>query len=130
MVTFYQTDAAGAPDTTWLDTMTPFQVVDLTRDMRSFLQATYSRKKLVADGTNIGGGSNLVTSQTILASALGRYQGYCLAGRAQNYAAFKAGASAQNLGGGLVGPGAAFRADDRPPADRDENRLPGEHLRT
>ena len=101
-ITFYQQDASLAPDTTWLYVETPFQVVDLTRDMRNRLQTTYGRKKLVADGSNIAGGSNQVTAQTVLATALGIYKGYCDAGRAQNYAAFKAGAQSQNAGGGRL----------------------------
>ena len=101
-ITFYTTDASGAPDTTWLNTETPYSLVDLVRDMRTYLQATYGRKKLVADGSTISGGSNMVTSQTILAAVLARYKGYCDAGRAQNYAAFKAGAQAVNAGNGQV----------------------------
>lgn len=102
MITFYQEDAAGSADETWLNMETPYSVVALTRDMRNRLQATYGRKKLVADGSIIAGGSNQVTSQTVLATALGIYKGYCDAGRAQNYAAFKAGARAENAGGGRV----------------------------
>ncbi|MEG3348412.1 phage tail sheath subtilisin-like domain-containing protein [Novacetimonas sp. GS1] len=101
-ITFYQKDAAGGADTTWLNVETPYSLVALIRDMQAWLQAIYARKKLVADGTNIPGGSNLVTSQTVLASAIARYKQYCDDGNAQNYAAFKAAASAQNLGNGTV----------------------------
>ena len=113
MQTFYQFDASGAPDTTWENTETPFMVVDLTRSMRNQLQTTYGRKKLVVDGTNIAGGSNMVTSQTILATALGIYKGWCTTGRAQNYALFKAGARAENAGGGRVNLLLPFVLDDQ-----------------
>lgn len=102
MITFWQLNAAGGADITWLNTETPYSLMDIVRDMRAYLQATYGRKKLVADGTSIAGGSNMVTAQTILSAVLARYQGYCNAGRAQNYAAFKAGAQAVNAGGGRV----------------------------
>lgn len=101
-ITFYQKDAAGGADTTWLNVETPYSLVALIRDMNDWLGAIYARKKLVADGTNIPGGSNLVTSQTVLASAIARYKQYCDDGNAQNYDAFKAAASAQNLGNGTV----------------------------
>ncbi len=112
-ITFYQTDASGADDTTWLYVETPYSLVALVRDMRNFLQTTYGRKKLVADGSNLAGGSNMVTSQTILAAMLGRYQSYCTAGRAQDYAAFKAGAKSENAGGGRVNLLAPFTLDDQ-----------------
>lgn len=101
-ITFWQKDAAGGADTTWLNIETPYSLVALVRDMRSILQAIYGRKKLVADGNSVAGGSNLVTSQTVLATAIARYKYYCDNGMAQNYAAFKAAATAQNLGNGTV----------------------------
>ncbi len=101
-ITFYQLNTAGGPDITWLNVETPYSLVDLVRDMVAYLKASYGRKKLVADGSNIAGGSNQVTAQGILSAVLARYQGYCNEGRAQNYAAFKAGAAAQNAGGGRV----------------------------
>ncbi len=102
VLTTYQTAPSGAPDTSYLRVQTRFCLMDLIRDMRVFLQTTYARKKLVADGSNIPGGSNATTSQNVLSSAWGRYRGYCDANRAQNYATFKANSRAQNAGNGQV----------------------------
>lgn len=102
-VTFYQKNAAGVADDAYLDTETLYTLAKLARDMRSFLSSTYARKKLVADGTEIEGGSNQVTAQHVLGSAISRYRRYCDQGFAQDYATFKQSARAQNLGSGLVG---------------------------
>jgi phage tail sheath gpL-like len=102
MITTYQLNAAGAPDASYLDVETMFQLMYVIRDLRSFLQATYARKQLVADGSIIAAGSNATTAQLILASVLGRYQTYCTLAICQNYANFVAGAVAQNAGFGEV----------------------------
>lgn len=102
LITTYRTNAAGAADDSYLDVETLFTLMYLIRDMRAFLQITYARKKLVADGSLIAAGSNAVTSQLILQSCLARYQTYCTNGLAQNYATFAKNALAQNAGGGLV----------------------------
>jgi phage tail sheath gpL-like len=102
LITTYQTNAAGAPDNSYLDVETLFTLMFLIRDMRAFFQNTYQRKKLVADGSRIAAGSNATTAQLILASAIARYQTYCTLGLAQNYATFAAKALAQNAGNGLV----------------------------
>jgi phage tail sheath gpL-like len=102
LITGYLTNAAGAPDISYLDVETIFTLVYLMRDMRAFLQTIYGRKKLVADGSIIAAGSSAVTSKLILQSAIARYQTYCTNGLAQNYATFASTALAQNAGGGLV----------------------------
>jgi phage tail sheath gpL-like len=102
LITTYQVNAAGVPDDSYLDVETIFTLMFLMRDMRTFLASIYSRKKLVADGTLIPAGSNMVTSQLILQSAIARYQTYCTNGLAQNYAIFAKTALAQNAGNGLV----------------------------
>ncbi|EHH68380.1 hypothetical protein GMO_11500 [Gluconobacter morbifer G707] len=101
-ITFWQTNTSGAPDITWLNVETPYSLVYIIRDIQAFLKARYGRKKLVADGTDISGGSNMVTSQTILAAAVGRYKTLCDNGFAQGYETFKANASAENMGNGTV----------------------------
>ena len=102
MVTTYQTTPSGAPDTSYLDVETRYQLASLIRLMRTYLRTTYARKKLVADGTNIPGGSNMVTSQTVLASAWAKYKTWCDNGMAQNYATFKANSRATNAGNGQI----------------------------
>ncbi len=102
LITSYQTTPSGAPDTSYLDVETRYTLAGLIREMRSYLQTTYARKKLVAEGTNIPGGSNMVTAQTVLASAWAKYYSWTTVGKAQNYATFKANSSAQNAGNGQV----------------------------
>jgi phage tail sheath gpL-like len=102
IITTYQVNPAGAADASYLNLETMFQLMYVIRDLRAFLQANYARKKLVADGSRIAAGSNATTSQLILASVLGRYQTYCTLAICQNYAAFAAGAIAQNAGNGEV----------------------------
>ncbi|GBR00538.1 phage tail sheath subtilisin-like domain-containing protein [Acetobacter oeni] len=101
-ITFWQTDPSGAADITWLNVETPYSLTYVIRDIVAFLKANYGRKKLVADGTNIPGGSNMVTSQTVLAAAVGRYKILCDNGYAQDYDTFKANAAAENKGNGVV----------------------------
>ncbi|HWX48125.1 MAG TPA: phage tail sheath subtilisin-like domain-containing protein [Roseomonas sp.] len=102
-VTFYQKNAAGVADNAYLDVETPYTLQYLIRDLRTHLATVYERKKLVADGTTIEGGSNMVTSQTVLASAIARYRTYCeVLGLAQNFEAFRIGARAENAGKGVV----------------------------
>lgn len=100
--TTYQTNAAGAPDNSYLDTETLYTLQYIIRDLRTFILSKYPRKNLVANGTPIPFGSAMVTAQTILTSIMGRYQSYCNAGLAQNAAQFAQQAQAQNAGGGLV----------------------------
>ena len=113
MVTTYQTNAAGVADNSYLDVETMYTLQALIRDMRSFLLSNYPNKILVADGTRITGGSAMVTAQTILASAIARYNTYCVNGLAQNFTQFAAQASAQNQGGGLVALFMPFQVADQ-----------------
>lgn len=100
--TTYQLNPAGAPDDSYLDVETMYTLQFCIRDMRIFLQTIYAQMKLVADGTRISAGSNMCTSQTVLASAISRYRVQAQGGLAQNPDIFADAASAQNAGGGLV----------------------------
>jgi len=103
MATFYQRNPAGIVDDSYLDVETLYTLQFLIRDMRDHLGTIYARKKLVDDGTLIEGGSNQVTSKTVLASAIARYRTYCeVRGLAQNFETFRTTARAENAGKGLV----------------------------
>ncbi|MFC0407918.1 phage tail sheath subtilisin-like domain-containing protein [Roseomonas elaeocarpi] len=101
-VTFYQKNAAGVADDAYLDVETPYTLAALIRDMRGYLATKFARVKLVADDTLIAGGSNMVTSQTVLAAAVARYRTYCDRGLAQNFDTFRATARGENAGNGNV----------------------------
>jgi phage tail sheath gpL-like len=103
IITTYQINAAGAPDTTYLNVERMFQIMWVIRDLRAFLQSNYARKKLVIDGSRISAGSNATTAQLIGVSVIARYQYYCIDLEiCQDYASFASGLIAQNAGNGLV----------------------------
>jgi phage tail sheath gpL-like len=101
--TYTTNPATGAPDNSYQSTETDYQLMACIRDMRIQLQNQFARKKLVADGSLIPGGSNMVTSQTILDAAKARYLTQCNQfGWCQNPAVFNQKALAENAGGGVV----------------------------
>ncbi len=102
VVSTYTTNPAGAPDNSYRDCETLYTLMAVIRDLRIQLQSQFARKKLVADGTRIPGGSNQVTAQIVLAVAKALYVTYCTRGWAQDAPGFAAGALGQNAGGGLV----------------------------
>jgi phage tail sheath gpL-like len=103
IITTYQLNAAGAPDTTYLNVERMFQIMWVVRDLRAFLQSNYARKKLVADGSRISAGSNATTAQLIGAAVIARYQYYCSELEiCQDYADFAANMISQNAGNGEV----------------------------
>jgi phage tail sheath gpL-like len=101
-ITTYQFNAAGAPDTSFLNVERMYSIQFCIRDMRIFVQSTYVPSILVADGTQIPFGSGMTTAQTILQGCIARYRRYCTAGLMQNFDEFKKKATALNAGNGLV----------------------------
>ena len=101
-ITLYQVNAAGAPDNSYLDVETMYTLQFVIRDMRIYLQTLFARVKLVADGTRIGAGSNMATSQTVVGAAVARYRLQAKAGLVQNPDIFAQQAIGQNAGNGLV----------------------------
>lgn len=103
VVSFYQQNAAGAPDNSWRDCETSYTLMAGVRDLRTYLQSVLGAKKLVQDGTPIGAGSNLVTAQAIKALVVSRYQYQCSTlGIMQDPTGFAKAVRAQNAGNGLV----------------------------
>lgn len=101
-ITTFQKNASGAPDDSYLDVETMYTLQFAIRDMRIYLQSQFPRMKLVSDGTKIPFGSNMVTSKTVLASAIARYRQQCTNGLMQNPDQFAQQAQSQNAGGGRV----------------------------
>ena len=100
--TFYQTNAAGAPDNAFLDVETIFGLALLIRGWQDRMLTLFPRKKLVIDGTPIPAGSNLVSPSTIKFATISWYQEECDAGNAQDPDGFASKIIAQNAGNGLV----------------------------
>lgn len=108
-ITTYQSNAAGSPDNSYLSLNVPFQLAAYIRAWRTMIQSQFNQVKLVADGSRIPPGNNMVTSQTILAATTAQYTLLAtvgipgvLAGLVQNPAQFMQQAQAQNAGGGVV----------------------------
>lgn len=102
LVTTYQTNPAGAPDTSWLDVETGASLTYVNRDLRTFLLSTFPRKVFVSDTTPAPTNSNRVNARTIRAAIIGRY--YYLqneVGIVQNADQFAAAVQVVNAGNGL-----------------------------
>lgn len=102
MVTMYQLNAAGQPDNSYLDVNTLYELMAVIRAYRTYLASQFPRSILVADGTKITFGSNMITAAVILASVNAYYQTLADQGFVQNPAQFAQQSRAQNAGNGLV----------------------------
>jgi phage tail sheath gpL-like len=98
----YTTNPAGYPDNSFFDVETNYTLMACIRQLLSQLSTQFGRKTLVADGTTIAGGSNMVTAQTVLQVVNSIYASQCLAGLCQNATLFAANSQATNAGNGLV----------------------------
>lgn len=101
VVTTYQKNAAGAPDDSFLDAETMAQLAYVCRDLKTYVETQFSRKKLVSDATRVTG-SNIVSPSIIRASVIARYRQLERAGYVQNSGAFAAAVQVQAAGNGLV----------------------------
>lgn len=102
LVTNWQTNAAGAPDNSWLDVETNYTLMASIRDLRTFLLTNYGRKKLVLDETRISDGTNTTTASLIKAAIIARYRYQEQLGWVQNSANFAANILVENAGNGQV----------------------------
>lgn len=103
VTTYTVNPATGVPDNSYRDVETMFTLTAVMRDFRIQIASQFVRCKLVADGTNIAGGSRMVTSQTIKAAFVARYRTQCNAfGWCQDPDGFAKAVQAQNAGGGRV----------------------------
>jgi phage tail sheath gpL-like len=61
IISTYQTNASGAPDTTYLDLTTALTLIHLRTNWRTFWDSNYSDYALAADGTRVKPGVKLMT---------------------------------------------------------------------
>ena len=101
VVTTYQTNAAGAPDNSYLDVETLATLTYVLRDLRTYLSTQYARKKIVSDATRVTG-NNVVSPAIIRASVISRYRLLESLALVQNGDAFAAAVQVEPAGGGLV----------------------------
>lgn len=103
VVTTYQTNAAGASDTSYLDAETMHCLGAICRDLDSYLITRFARQKLALDGTRVTGGSNIVVPAVIKATLDTRYQYLCeVVGIAQDPDGFAAESRVELAGLGRV----------------------------
>jgi len=88
-ITTFQTNAAGAPDTSYLDVNTLMTLSYLRYDFRNSFLLKYPRHKLANDGTRIGPGQQVLTPKRAKGFALERFQGWESLGLAEGFDQFK-----------------------------------------
>lgn len=74
LVTTYQTSAAGAPDTSYLDVTTMLTLLYLRYSFRTRFATKYPRHKLADDGTRFGAGQKVMTPALGKAEAVGWFR--------------------------------------------------------
>ena len=90
LITFYQFNAAGAPDTSYLYVDDLYKVTYILRTLRDLVQIKYARCKLAINGTRIDPGSNTVTPNMIRLDLIANYKTLVEQGVAQNDTLFAA----------------------------------------
>ena len=90
LITMYQLNEAGSPDTAYLDLNTP-ETLDAIRDkQRGYILTRYPRYKLVRDGTEFGAGQQIVTPNLIRTSLLELYREMEDSGWVEDFEAYNA----------------------------------------
>lgn len=89
-ITTYQVDAAGNPDTAWLDLNTVLTLSYLRFSLRARIAAKYPRHKLGDDGGTYGIGQPIVTPKVLRAEVLAWFRDLEDAGLVENVDQFKA----------------------------------------
>lgn len=95
VVTTYQTNAASAPDTSYLDITTLLTLMYLRFNWDTRVQTKYPRHKIAADGSNFGPGQPVITPQLARGEAILWFTEMQSLGLVQNLAAFKASLDAE-----------------------------------
>jgi phage tail sheath gpL-like len=90
MITTYQDNAAGAPDDSYLEVETMFQLMLEIRTLNSMFLSKFARCKLASDASKPPPNSGLVTPSMIAMEIIALYQERTDAGFVQNAAAFAA----------------------------------------
>lgn len=83
-ITTFQTNAAGAPSTAYLDMETPMTLEYLRYDFRNQLLLKYPRHKLASDGARFGAGQVILTPKLARAEAVNIARGWESLGLVEN----------------------------------------------
>ena len=76
LITTYQTNAAGSPDTSFLDANTVYTLDYLRYDFRTQMSSKFPRHKLRSDGQQAAAGQAILTPRGAKAEAIGIFQGW------------------------------------------------------
>jgi phage tail sheath gpL-like len=89
IVTTSQTNAAGSPDTSYLDATTMLTLMYLRYAFRTRMLARYPRHKLASDGTKVAAGQAVITPKIGKAEAIAWFREMEELGLVENYDQFK-----------------------------------------
>jgi phage tail sheath gpL-like len=89
LVTTYQTNAAGAVDTSYRDAMSVFTLMYLRYSFRNLIGTRFPRHKLADNGTRFSAGQAIVTPMTAKAVAVGWFREMESLGLVENFEQFK-----------------------------------------
>jgi len=90
LITTWQLNAAGSPDTSYLDLTTMLNLLYQRYSLRAKILAEHPRSKLMDDGARVGPGQAIITPQTGKALAVAWFRQMETLGLAQNADQFKA----------------------------------------
>jgi len=89
LITTYQFNSAGVPDSSYLDANTPLTLSYLRQSIRARISQKFPRHKLAADGTRFGEGQAIVTPKILKAEIIAAAAEWEEAGLIQNIDDFK-----------------------------------------
>lgn len=89
LITTYKTNAAGSPDTSYLDVTTLLTLLYLRYSFRTRIQNRYPRHKLADDGARIGAGQAVITPNIGKAEAVLWFRDMEALGLVENFEQFK-----------------------------------------
>lgn len=95
LITMYQRNALGQPDSSFLQVETMFTLMAMLRALAGVVNSKYARVKLVADGNDIPPGANIVSPSIVRADIIAQYYQLEEQGLVQNAQAFAAGVICQ-----------------------------------
>lgn len=88
MITTYQRNAFGQPDTAFLDIQTPYTLMTLFRELEGFVTRRYPRHKLAKNGTALGAGQAAITPRLFKAELVTLYAEWETRGLVESREAF------------------------------------------
>jgi phage tail sheath gpL-like len=89
LITSYQSNAAGAPDSAYLDVNTMLTLGYVRYDFRTQLANRFPRHKLANDGTKFGAGQAILTPKIARGFCLGLFRGWEELGLVEGFDQFK-----------------------------------------